>query len=59
MQCPKAPFVNLYAMPQDSICSQYSKALIRLVQVVVTNDELCAAIENTFEETRSMLEPAG
>ena len=28
-------------------------------QVVVTNDELCAAIENTFEETRSMLEPAG
>jgi len=27
--------------------------------VVVSNDEICAAIENTFEETRSMLEPAG
>lgn len=27
--------------------------------VVVSNDELCAAVENTFEETRSMLEPAG
>jgi len=25
----------------------------------VSNDEICAAIENGFEETRNLLEPAG
>lgn len=27
--------------------------------VLVTNDEICAAIKDTFEDTRSVLEPAG
>ena len=27
--------------------------------VVVTNDEICAAIKDTFEDTRSILEPSG
>jgi threonine dehydratase len=27
--------------------------------VVVSNDEICAAIKDTFEDTRSILEPAG
>jgi threonine dehydratase len=27
--------------------------------VLVSNDEICSAIENVFEETRSILEPAG
>jgi len=26
--------------------------------IIVNNDEICAAIENAFEDTRSMLEPA-
>ena len=36
------------------ICQQYVDEMI-----VVDNDEICAAIKDVFEDTRSILEPAG
>lgn len=36
------------------ICKQYVDDLIK-----VSNDEICAAIKDAFEETRSILEPSG
>lgn len=37
-----------------ALCQQYVDEMI-----VVTNDEICAAIKDVFEDTRSILEPAG
>ena len=36
------------------ICKQYVDDMVK-----VNNDEICAAIKDTYEETRSILEPAG
>jgi threonine dehydratase len=36
------------------VCQQYVDDM-----VLVTNDEICAAIKDSYEETRSILEPAG
>ena len=36
------------------ICQQYVDEMI-----IVDNDEICAAIKDVFEDTRSILEPAG
>ncbi|WP_291512036.1 threonine ammonia-lyase, biosynthetic [Acidithiobacillus sp.] len=37
-----------------ALCRQYVDEIVR-----VSNDEICAAIKDVFEETRSIMEPAG
>jgi threonine dehydratase len=60
-----AEFPQMSLFAEGASCPQVGEETFRkcneLVDdmVVVTNDEICAAIENAFEETRAMLEPAG
>jgi len=46
--------VKLVGQETFRLCKDYVDAM-----VTVTNDEICAAIKDTFEDTRSILEPAG
>ena len=46
--------VRLVGSETFRLCQEYVDDM-----VVVTNDEICAAIKDTFEDTRSVLEPAG
>ena len=46
--------VRLVGQETFRLCQQHVDGM-----VVVNNDEICAAIKDTFEDTRSILEPAG
>ncbi len=46
--------VKQVGMHTFELCQQYVDEMI-----VVSNDEICAAIKDVFEDTRSILEPAG
>ena len=46
--------VRLVGEETFRLCRQFVDEM-----VTVTNDEICAAIKDTFEDTRSVLEPAG
>ena len=56
---------NMSLFAEGASCPKVGEETFRVCNelvddmVVVTNDEICAAIENGFEETRAMLEPAG